>query len=42
MGGPYFTIEFELEGHPGRLFNRLVAHQTEGEAGQEVLVLVYR
>lgn len=42
MGGPFFTIGFEKDGHRGTIFNRLVRSPDEGPAGSEVLVAIYR
>jgi hypothetical protein len=42
MGGPYFQIEFEEDGHKGTIFNRLAHDEVEGPAGSEVLVVIYR
>lgn len=42
MGGPFFRIEFEKDGHIGTIFNRLARNDSEGPEGSEVLVLTYR
>ena len=42
MGGPFFRIEFEKDGHTGTIFNRLAYDESEGPEGSEVLVLIYR
>ena len=42
VGGPFFRIEFELGGHDGALFNRLVRGTVEGSPGEEIFVLIYR
>ena len=42
LGGPFFMIEFEKDGHKGTIFNRLAKSGFEGEAGRDLFVLIYQ